>query len=360
MNSRLTDFQKGLAVALLAGSAWLFYRLSPMLGPFLCSALLAYLGDPLVDRLERAGCARTLSVILVFALMLLVGLTAIFLFLPALERQIQLLVANVPRALAWLHEAVLPWLSARLGHEFTLDAEALRGSFEGHWKEVGLVMQRLVLHLGQSGQWVLSWLSFLLLVPVVTFYLLRDWNLLMQRLEALLPRSRAGVAVRIAREIDAVLAEFLRGQLLVMLALGTFYSVGLTLAGLDLAFAIGVFAGLVSFVPWLGVIVGVLLAGFAAMVQSGDWWSLAAVLGVFAVGQVLEGAVLSPWLVGDRIGLHPVAVIFAVMAGGQLCGFPGVLLALPVAAAIVVLLRHFHARYLYSDFYRGGELPRDP
>ncbi|MEQ8659589.1 MAG: AI-2E family transporter, partial [Gammaproteobacteria bacterium] len=164
----------------------------------------------------------------------------------------------------------------------------------------------------------------------------------------LLPRRIEPTVSKLAREIDSVLAEFLRGQLTVMAALALIYTVGLWLVGLDLAFFIGLLAGLVSFVPYLGVIVGVIVAGAAAFLQFQDVLHLALVGAVFGVGQVLEGMVLSPLLVGDRIGLHPVAVIFAVMAGGQLFGFLGVLLALPVAAVIVVLLRHSRDEYLAS------------
>ncbi len=355
----LSDSQKWLVLALLAGSGWLLYLLAPVLTPFLFSALLAYLGDPLVDRLERRGCSRTLGVVLVFVVMCLVGLAALLILLPALERQVHVLIESTPRALDWLQNRFLPWLSARFGVTLSVDAEALRQSLTGHWQEVGKVLQQLILRLGQSGQWVLGWVSFLLLVPLVTFYLLRDWDALVIAVRDLLPRRVVGRAGQIAQEIDAVLAEFLRGQLSVMAVLAAVYILGLSLAGLDLAFAIGVFAGAVSFVPWLGVIVGMVLASAAALLQFGDLLHLGAVCGVFLVAQLLEGMVLSPWLVGDRIGLHPVAVIFAVMAGGQLFGFMGVLLALPVAAAIVVLLRHSHDGYLRSALYKGDDASPD-
>jgi predicted PurR-regulated permease PerM len=221
-------------------------------------------------------------------------------------------------------------------------------------------MRQLALQVGRSGQALLGWVSFLLLVPVVTFYLLRDWDALVANVNALLPRPLEPRVSMIAREIDAVLAEFLRGQLTVMAVLVIVYVLGLWAVGLDLAFVVGVIAGLVSFVPYLGIIVGVLLAGIASLLQFGDTWHLFGVVAVFTVGQVLEGMVLSPLLVGDRIGLHPVAVIFAVMAGGQLFGFFGVLLALPVAAAVVVLLRHSHDEYRRSSLYGSAPPPGAP
>lgn len=334
-----------------AALIWLLYALAPVLTPFLCSALLAYLGDPLVDRLERAGLGRSTSVTLVFLLMLFVGIGGLLVILPAMERQITVVLARIPDLLTALETRILPFLSARFGVALELDVAALRESLTGHWQEVGQVVRSVASHLGRSGQWLLGWISFLLLVPVVTFYLLRDWDALVPRVVGLVPRRFEARVRTIVGEIDAVLAQFLRGQLAVMAVLALVYVSGLWLTGLDLAFAIGVIAGLVSFVPYLGVILGVLLAGLAALLQFGADWHLLAVVGVFGVGQVLEGMVLSPLLVGERIGLHPVAVIFAVMAGGQLFGFSGVLLALPVAAAVVVLLRHWHTDYLNSQFY---------
>jgi len=205
---------------------------------------------------------------------------------------------------------------------------------------------------------VLSWLMNLLLIPVVTFYLLRDWDTMVRQINDLLPRRYAPAAARLATEADEVLSAFLRGQFTVMLALGAIYSVGLWLVDLDLALLIGLFAGLVSFIPYMGATVGVVSASVAAIAQFGDLWSVVPVLIVFAVGQTLEGTVLTPKLVGDRIGLHPVAVIFAVLAGGQLFGFLGVLLALPVASVAMVLMRHVHDRYLDSQLYGVREAPR--
>jgi predicted PurR-regulated permease PerM len=347
----LTDSQRWLALALAALGGWLLYLLAPVLTPFLVSALLAYLGDPLVDRLQRRGLSRSASVVIVFVGMFLGGVLALLVLVPAVESQLAVLIGKLPLALAWLQERVLPFLAERFGIDIAVDPSALREHLSGHWQEVSKVARGVVLQLGRSGQALLGWVSFVLLVPVVTFYLLRDWDALVANLRGLLPRAIEPRFSAIAGEIDAVLAQFLRGQLTVMVALAFIYTVGLWLAGLELAFSIGVIAGLVSFVPYLGVIVGVLLASLSALLQFQDLVHLLAVFAVFGVGQLLEGMVLSPLLVGDRIGLHPVAVIFAVMAGGQLFGFFGVLLALPVAAAIVVLLRHSHEEYKRSLFY---------
>ena len=198
---------------------------------------------------------------------------------------------------------------------------------------------------------VVAIMTNLILIPVVTFYLLRDWDLLVKGVHDLLPRNMQAEISRTAIEVDDVLGAFFRGQLMVMLALGVIYSVGLSLVGVELAVLIGMGAGLLSVVPYLGSIVGVLVAAGAAIFQFQDWFHLLMVLLVFGVGQSAESMYLTPKLVGDRIGLHPVTVIFAVLAGGQLFGFLGVLLAMPVAAVLNVLVRHMHNKYRKSEMY---------
>jgi len=191
------------------------------------------------------------------------------------------------------------------------------------------------------------------LIPVVMFYMLRDWNMMVERLDTLVPRDWHAKVRSIASDIDAVLAEFLRGQLLVMLVLAAYYVIGLTIAGLDRAFAIGILTGILVFIPYVGFGLGLVLGVAAALLQWTGWPGFVAVLAVYGVGQLLESYVLVPWLVGDRIGLHPLAVIFALLAFGQLFGFAGVLLALPVSAALLVGLRHLRAAYVVSPIYRG-------
>lgn len=348
----MSDSQKWLALSLLVLCGWLLYLLAPVLTPFVVGALLAYLGDPVVDRLEAAGLGRTPGVVVVFLAMLLLGVVGLVVLLPNLQRQVVMLLNAVPQMLEWLQGSLLPRLSAMFDVKLVeFDIGGIRKAILAHWQEVGSFAGLVVDHLGRSGALILGWVTYLLLIPVVTFYLLRDWDLLIAAVRDLLPKRIEPVVSKLAGEIDAVLAEFLRGQVTVMAALATIYTLGLWLVGLNLAFSIGLLAGVVSFVPYLGVIVGVLVAGVAAFLQFHDLVHLLGVAAVFGVGQVLEGMVLSPLLVGDRIGLHPVAVIFAVMAGGQLFGFFGVLLALPVAAVIVVLLRHSRDEYLRSALY---------
>jgi predicted PurR-regulated permease PerM len=352
----LSDSQKWLILALLVLTGWLIYLLAPVLTPFLIGMLLAYLGDPLVDRLERVGLSRTVSVLIVFLGMLLFGFATVLVVLPALQVQIAILIQNIPAVIDWIQRWLLPKMSAVLSTEGSpIDVEAVKAALMGHWQEVGSLAKNIMVHIGRSGQLIAGWITYLLLIPVVTFYLLRDWDLLVAAVRDLLPRSVEPTVAKLAREIDSVLAEFLRGQLTVMAALATIYIVGLSLAGLELAFIVGLLAGVVSFVPYLGVIVGVIVAGLAALVQYHDVIHVVGVAAVFVVGQLLEGMVLSPLLVGDRIGLHPVAVIFAVLAGGQLFGFLGVLLALPVAAVIIVLLRHSKQEYQQSELYAPAD-----
>ncbi len=346
------DARPWLILALLVAGGWLVYLLAPVLTPFLTAALLAYLGDPLVDRLEGWRLPRTAAVLLVFLILVLAGILALLVLVPALETQVRYLVQRVPDYLQWLRETAVPWLAARLGlTPADLGPGDLLGRAGAGLGEAGSLAAAVLASLSASGARLLGWLANLLLVPVVTFYLLRDWDVLVARIHSLVPRRVAPTVARLARESDQVLGAFLRGQFLVMLALAAVYALGLVLAGLRLGLLIGVVAGLVSFVPYLGLILGLALAGVAALVQTHELAMLGWVALVFGIGQVLESAVLTPLLVGDRIGLHPVAVIFAVLAGGQLFGLPGVLLALPVAAVVAVLVRHAHQRYLASGMY---------
>ncbi|MGF1548009.1 MAG: AI-2E family transporter [Thiotrichales bacterium] len=358
----ISDSQKWflLAVALVVGG--LLYLLAPILTPFLVGALLAYLGDPVADRLERKGLSRTVAVVLVFLTMTLVLLLALLLLVPLIQTQIVLLVQTVPTYFAYVNDRLLPWLETTFGlTPERFDLAALTTWLRMNLTEAGGVAARVMAYITQSGTAIAALLANLLLIPVVTFYLLRDWDVLVAYLRDLLPRSVEADVAHIVREADAVLGAFLRGQLLVMTLLGIVYSVGLWLAGLKFALLIGLLAGLVSFVPYLGVIFGVITASVAMFFQTQELLSLLPVLLVFLVGQTLEGLLLTPLLVGDRIGLHPVAVIFAIMAGGQLFGFMGVLLGLPVAAVLAVVVRDLHRRYLVSGLYQtrddGSGLP---
>jgi predicted PurR-regulated permease PerM len=352
MSVKITDAQKWLILAIVIASGYLLYLLSPILAPFLISAFLAYIGDPAVDRLEKIKLSRTLSVVFVFFLMTIIGLCFLLVVFPLIEEQIRRLIMRLPDMIDWIQTVFIPWLTQRFGLDISsINLDGIKESLTEHWQAVGNVAGKFLTKISASGQLILLWISYVLLVPVVTFYLLRDWDDLVDKTRSLIPRRYEIVTVKLAKECDAVLSEFFRGQLLVMFAQGTIYSIGLWIVGLEFSLLIGMTAGLVSFVPYLGAIVGIAVASIAAFMQFHDVIHIVFVLIVFGVGQSLEGMVLSPLLVGDRIGLHPVAVIFAVMAGAQLFGFLGMLIALPAAAVIVVLLRYFHEEYLNSNFY---------
>jgi len=337
----------------VALTGWLLYLLSPILTPFIVAALLAYLGDPLVDRLETWRLPRTLAVALVFCAILGGLLLLALILVPRVESQLQHLGQKVPQYLDWLKGHAMPYVAQWVPDGGAgLDLEKLGRTLAGEWRSAGGVLARLWQSLSSSGVALLGWLANLVLIPVLTFYLLRDWDDLVEAAHALLPRRSAALWGRLARESDEVLGAFLRGQSLVMFFLGIIYTTGLWLVGLDFALLIGMFSGLVSFVPYLGLIVGILVAGFASILQFQGAGELHWVIAVFVIGQLLEGTVLTPRLVGERIGLHPVAVIFAVMAGGQLYGFFGILLALPVAAVAMVLLRYLLGTYRASHVYQ--------
>jgi predicted PurR-regulated permease PerM len=348
----MTDSQRWMAMLGVLLTGGLLYLLAPVLTPFAVGLLLAYMGDPLVDRLETYKLSRTISVVIVFVTLLVFLFATALLVLPMLENQLGALVRRLPAYLDVVRTRVLPVLNETFGFgDGGALLEAIKQTIVLHWREAGGVAVGFARAFSASGAVAAGWLANIVLVPVVTFYLLRDWDALVVRIGELIPRTAFAQVGRLATDCDDVLAEFFRGQLLVMAALALIYTLGLSLMGLELALLIGLTAGVVSFVPYLGFLVGVVLATVAAWFQFQEILPLIWVAGVFGVGQVIEGVVLTPLLVGDRIGLHPVAVIFAVLAGGQLFGFFGVLLALPAAAVIAVLLRYAHERYVNSELY---------
>ncbi len=341
--------------AIVLAVLWLVWLLAPVLTPFVFAALLGWLGDPLVDRLERSGRSRNTGVILVFGVMCLVLVIALVILVPLLERQILTLMESLPGYRDWFIGTALPWLERKTGLQILawLDPTRLFTLIREHWESAGGFATTVLGYVSRSGFALLGMITNIVLLPVLTFFFLRDWDLLVGRVGAMIPRDHYGIVRKLAMESDAVLGGFLRGQLLVMLILGVLYGVGLWAVGLELGILIGVIGGLLTFVPYLGPAAVIVLGGIAALVQFGDWQHLAGVAVVFTIGQVIESYWLTPKLVGDRIGLHPMAVIFAVLAGGQLFGFLGMLLALPVAAVANVLLHYAHHRYTESRLYAG-------
>ena len=297
--------------------------------------------------------SRTTGVTIVFTVITLGALLVTALLIPLLQQQVQVFLQRVPEYLQWAQDVLLPTIGVQIPEGGRIDAESLRSLVQENWEQAGSIVRELLLHATRSTGTLLTLVVNILMVPVVTFYLLRDWDRLLAWLDTMIPRRMIGKVREIARETDDVLAAFLRGQLAVMTSLAVIYSTGLWIAGLDLALLIGIGAGLVSFVPYLGLFVGLTAAVIAMLFQEQALLPVIWVLLVFGIGQILETAVLTPLLVGDRIGLHPVAVIFAILAGGQLFGFVGVLLALPASAGIAVLLRHTKQRWLHSPLYAG-------
>ena len=355
---------------LLAGVFLLLYWLSPILTPFLVAAILAYIANPVVDRIDNASVnlsrlsklgskfsceyspSRTSATIFVMALMFAIVSLLLLIVVPLLQKEFTLLAQKLPDYLINLRAKVEPWLLHNFNMKLDIDVAQIQAILSKNWQSASNFAGQALLSLSSHGLALVSWLVNLLLIPLVLFYLLRDWHLLLAHIGQLVPRRYSAKTLEIAQEVDVVLGEFLRGQLTVMLLMSAFYAIGLHFAGLDLALPIGLLAGLLGFVPYLGIGLGIVLALASGFLQFTSVGQLVSVLIVFGLGQIVESMMLTPWLVGDRIGLHPVAVIFALMAGGQLFGFSGVLLALPVSAAIAVGLRHIRRGYLASDFYQ--------
>lgn len=342
------------ALLLLAVGA-LIWVMTPVLTPFAASMLLAWMGDPVVGRLQARGLSRNSAVGLVFTLMVLALIVLVLILVPLIQEQVSVLAQQVPTYIEWVVRTGLPWVQAKTGLNVTtwLDPDYLLEMLKRNWKGASGIATQVLTYVTHSGFAVLGWFANLVLIPFITYFFLRDWDTLVARIAGLVPRGRIGTVSKLAKESDSVLGSFLRGQFLVMLAMGVFYAIGLWGVGLDVGVLIGVLAGLLTFVPYIGPTTVLLGGSAAALMQFGDWQHLVGVLAVWGVGQVLESYVLTPKLVGDRVGLSPVTVVFSVMAGGTLFGFLGMLLALPVAAVANVLIRHLHAGYTASHFYLG-------
>ncbi|MDA0225722.1 MAG: AI-2E family transporter [Proteobacteria bacterium] len=349
--SKLSNTQLWTWLAFATAVFGIVWLLSPILAPFLFAAILAYILDPLVERLTRRRVPRTLAVILVLLLVVALVAALALVVLPLFYKELRLLGEKLPAFLAWLNEHAAPWLKARFDIEFQLDVATVR-ELAGNVLSVNKDLAgQLLGSLKVGGLAVVGVLITTMLVPVVLFYLLRDWNVLLKRVDGLLPRHLHARVRTIVGEIDAVLAEFLRGQMLVIVVMTVFYVCALWLAQLQFALPIGIITGVLVFIPYIGALTGFVLGSIAALMQFDSLTGVAWVWLAFGVGQALEGTVVTPLLVGDRIGLHPVAVIFALLAFGQVFGFFGVLLALPASAALLVGLRHLRRAYLTSALY---------
>jgi len=352
---RLRFWLIGLAVALIA-----IYLLRTILLPFVAGMAIAYFLDPACDWLERHRLSRTVATSIVTLVFAIVLVLALLLIVPLLADQLTQFLSTLPDLIKRADAKLLPYyatLQQRFGLPDLAELGALaRDRMGAALSWIGQTLGDLV----RSGMAIANLLSLIFITPVVTFYLLRDWDRVVAKVDALLPRDHAAVIRAQVREINRTLAGFARGQASVCLVLAAYYATGLAVIGLPFGLVVGIAAGLLTFIPYLGSLSGFAIGMAIALVNFDGWSGPIEVAIVFAIGQVLEGNVLTPKLVGDRVGLHPVWVIFALLAGGTLFGFLGLLLAVPTAAAIGVLVRFAAARYLDSPLYLGHEAPPAP
>ncbi len=344
-----------IALALFAGAVWL---LSGVLAPFLVGLALAYLLDPLVDRFERLKLPRWLGTLLALLLAVAAMIGTVAWLWPIIQDQVAGLVEAFPRYRDQFEALVNPLLGQIQDQIGPQEFERITG-------QLASVAERAINWLGSllGGVWrggmaVIDILSFLVITPVVAFYLLKDWDRMIAAVDRLLPRPYAATIRSLAGQADSTLGRFIRGQLLVCVVLGSVYAVSLGLAGLEFGILVGIGAGLISFIPFIGTLAGFVVSMVLALLQFDNWVMWLVIAGIFVAGQVLEGNFLTPKLLGDSVGLHPVWVMFALLAGGSLLGFTGVLIAVPAAAVMGVLIRFAIERYRDSHYFHGGLLDR--
>lgn len=345
-------------VAVAAGFLLFVWLLNDILLPFVVGVVVAYFLDPIVRRLQRLGLSRTWATTAVTVLAVLIAAGVATAILPPLFSQLQSLILNMPDYTVKLAARVLPLidpLRERLDLP-KLSLQELQAEVAQRAGQLLAFLGTIVGQVAQRGIALVNLLALLFLTPVVTFYLLRDWEKVVAALDGALPLDHADTIRKLAHESNQAIAGYVRGQALVCIILGSIYAIGLSLVGLQFGLVIGLIAGAISFIPFVGTFVGAVMALGMALVQfPPDWMGVIKVAAVFLVGQMLEGNVLSPKLVGDRVGLHPVWIMFALLAGGSLFGFVGVLLAVPTSAVIGVVVRHLLGRYRDSGYYRGPE-----
>ncbi|WP_089604798.1 chloramphenicol efflux transporter CxpE [Acinetobacter piscicola] len=334
---------------------WVLYLLKPVVIPFIAAFLVAYLFSPVVEKLSKF-LPRWLSIAIVFIGIGVVLTWAIWFVVPLVWKQLIYARDSIPAGIHWINSTFLPWVS----HSFNVErmeldtdqiSQVVMEYVQTNYSADSI--QTMALKIAQSGLSFISIGGTIVLIPIIAFYFLLDWNRMLASLKSLIPRQYEQSTMSIVSECHSVLGAFVKGQFLVMILLGIIYAVGLQSIGLEVGLIIGMIAGLCSIIPYLGFGVGIIAAVIACFFQFGmDPKHLLMVLAVFGVGQLIEGYILQPFLLGDKIGLSPVAVVFAVLAGAQLAGFVGMLIALPVAAIIVVLLKHAREWYEQSQFYQ--------
>lgn len=336
----------GIAIAVLMIGMW---ALGSVILPFLVGGAIAYFLDPIADRLQRLGMGRAAATAVISIGMLLVAVALVLAVIPTLAHQLTQLINAAPDIFKRLQDFILERFP-----DLADDTSVIRQSIA----QIGATIQErgtaILNTVIGSAIGLLDIILFIVIVPVVAFYMLLDWDRMVARVDQMLPRDHAPTIRHLAREIDTVLAGFVRGQLTVCAIVGAFYSITLAIAGLQFGLIVGAIAGAITFIPYVGSIVGGALAIGLALVQFwGDWLSIGMIAAIFAVGQFLEGNVITPRLVGNSVGLHPVWLLFALSAFGTLFGFAGMLVAVPVAASIGVLVRFAASQYTASQLYRG-------
>jgi predicted PurR-regulated permease PerM len=359
--NRTADMTSGVArqvwfwLATLVALALLLWLLHGILLPFVAGMALAYLLDPSVNRLERLGLNRAIAALLIVAIFIAAGLMLAVLIVPILVAQFAAFIDKLPGYATKLQHLIAdpnrPWLTNLVGERFG-DATSSTGDLVR--QGLGLILTFLR-SLWSGGQALISFLSLVVVTPVVAFYLICDWSRVLATLDKWIPRPQLSTVRTLAREIDAAVAGFVRGQTSVCLILASYYALALTIAGLNFGLLIGLFAGMLSFIPYVGSVTGLLLGTSVAVVQfAPEYGSILAVVAIFLVGQFVEGYILAPKLVGEKVGLHPVWLMFALFAFGYLFGFVGLLVAVPLAAAVAVLTRFALHQYLASPIYKGA------
>lgn len=340
-------------LTILAIFCFLVYVLRSVLLPFVVGIIIGYLLDPLASRFEKLKMSRTSATCLVLFLVAIILVPAIFAIAGVIDEQLADFINAVPSYMSSLSKKIEP-IIANLQDNFPALSrdkirEYLQGNMTNGLKLLGSVLRKLI----TSSYALFNIISLLLITPIVAFYMLRDWNDFIKKVDTLLPKAHKKEIRTQAKAIDNIISSFIRGQLSVCVLLGSFYAIGLTFVGLDLGMLVGFIAGIISFIPYVGSIVGFITAMGIAFAQFDTWLPIAQVVGVFAVGQFLEGNFLTPKLVGDSIGLHPVWVMFALLAGGVMLGFLGLMMAVPLAAVIGVLVRFGISKYKQSSLYKG-------
>ncbi len=329
------------------------YLLQGILMPFLTGLLVAYAMNPAVRQFEKWGMPRELGTsFMILSFFLLIGLL-LFIAIPFIQTELLRLAARVPQYGERIMIALKPFLDEASHYIEPYDIERLQGFASTYLGDVITWGIKLLAGILTSGFALANLISLIVITPIVAFYFLRDWNKIIQTIDHWFPRPYEPTLRRLFTEINATIGGFAKGQALVCLMVGLYYSVTLTLANLDFSLVVGVVIGVMAFIPYVGAILGFMLSIGIALAQFTDWASVGVVAGIFVVGQTLEGYLLIPYFVGDRIGLHPVWVLFSLLAGGVLFGFVGILFALPTAAALGVLVRHGLALYLKSSYYLG-------